>query len=867
MKKELLSKNGIKIFSFVAIAFAMLLTTQQSVAQTITTNTQGTNNGFFYSFWTQGASGTSYTGSPSMTLGTAGNYSTTWSNVNNFTAGKGWSPGTASRTVNFSGSFNGGTNGFLAVYGWTRSPLIEYYVVENYGDWTPPGGTSLGTFTSDGGTYNIYMTDRINQPSIDGTQTFKQFWSVRTTKRASGTVTFANHVAAWSAKGMTMGTSYDYQIMETEGYHSTGSSNITVSEGTASVIPTVSFTAPANNSTSCVGTPITLTASTSIASGSISKVDFYDGTTLLGTSTTSPYSYIWTNPSAGSHTIGVIATSAVPTASIKVTETITVNALPAAPTVTTPITYCQGATATSLTATGTSLKWYTVSSGGTSSTTAPTPTTSAAGTTTYYVSQTTGSCEGPRASIAVTVNTAPAKPTVTTPISYIQNTTASALTATGTALKWYTTASGGTGSSSAPTPSTTTVGTINYYVSQTVASCESPRETISVIVSGSTVTPTVTITAPANSSTSCEGSSITITALPVISSGTIANVEFYDGTTLLGTDTTSPYSYTWTNATAGSHTIGVIATSNASISSTKTTETITVNTVPSAPTVTTPINYMQNATASVLTATGTALKWYTTASGGTGSSSAPTPTTTTMGTVNYYVSQTINSCESPREIISIIVGTAVTTNQSGTNNGYFYTFWNDNSSGSASMNLGAGSNYSTIWSNVGNFVAGKGWATGSPTRVVNFSGSFNGGSNGYLSLYGWTRDSLIEYYVVENYGTWTPPGATSLGTYFSDGSIYNIYQTTRTDQPSIDGIQTFQQYWSVRTTKRTSGTINFGNHVAAWKAVGMNLGTSWDYQIMGTEGFQSSGNSNITISEGNYENSCNCTPTVTVTPN
>jgi hypothetical protein len=227
MKQKMLFKNGIKMLSLIVFIFI----TEQTNAQTVTTNIQSTHNGFFYSYWSQGASGSSFTGTPSMTLGAAGNYSTVWNNVNNFTAGKGWATGSPTRIINFSGSFDGGSNGYLAVYGWTRNALIEYYVVENYGSWTPPGGTSKGTFTSDGGTYNIYESTRTNQPSIDGTKTFQQYWSVRTTKRSSGTVTFANHVAAWMAKGMNLGTSWDYQIMETEGYHSSGSSNITLSEG------------------------------------------------------------------------------------------------------------------------------------------------------------------------------------------------------------------------------------------------------------------------------------------------------------------------------------------------------------------------------------------------------------------------------------------------------------------------------------------------------------------------------------------------------------------------------------------------------------------------------------------------------------
>lgn len=74
-----------------------------------------------------------------------------------------------------------------------------------------------------------------------------------------------------------------------------------------------------------------------------------------------------------------------------------------APVVTATVNYELGDLPTELTATGTSLKWYTAASGGTPSTTAPVPNTSVLGSVTYYVSQTLNDCEGPRAAITVNV--------------------------------------------------------------------------------------------------------------------------------------------------------------------------------------------------------------------------------------------------------------------------------------------------------------------------------------------------------------------------------------------------------------------------------------------------------------------------------
>ena len=219
--KKLSRKAPLLVFSCVLL-FSVA---PQSIAQTICNPQTGTQGGFFYSFWKDA-------GSACMTLGSGGNYDVTWSlGSGNMVCGKGWSTGSSSRRVGYNaGIWHPSGNAYLALYGWTRNPLIEYYVVDSWGTFRPPGGTSLGSVNTDGGTYQLYRAQRVNAPSIDGTRTFFQYWSVRTSKRPTGvnqTITFANHVNAWRNVGLNLG-SHVYQIMATEGFQSSGRSNLTV---------------------------------------------------------------------------------------------------------------------------------------------------------------------------------------------------------------------------------------------------------------------------------------------------------------------------------------------------------------------------------------------------------------------------------------------------------------------------------------------------------------------------------------------------------------------------------------------------------------------------------------------------------------
>jgi endo-1,4-beta-xylanase len=190
-------------------------------------NRTGEHDGFFFTFWKS-------SGEACLTFTAPGGYATRYrlNRHENLVAGLGWRVGTLDRRLTYRADrFEAGTSSYLTLYGWSTDPLIEYYVVDSWGsDFTPPGpgARMLGTVDSDGGTYRIYRTKRTRQPSILGTRTFHQFWSVRTERRAMGgdnAITFANHVAAWRRHGMRLG-SMNYQVLATEGYGSTGESRV-----------------------------------------------------------------------------------------------------------------------------------------------------------------------------------------------------------------------------------------------------------------------------------------------------------------------------------------------------------------------------------------------------------------------------------------------------------------------------------------------------------------------------------------------------------------------------------------------------------------------------------------------------------------
>jgi hypothetical protein len=177
----------------------------------------------------------------------------------------------------------------------------------------------------------------------------------------------------------------------------------------------------------------------------------------------------------------------------------------AAPTTTASIEYCQGATASALTATatsGNSLYWYLNATGGTAASSAPTPSTASAGSYTYYVSQyNAAGDESPRASINVTVNALPSTPTINAggPTSFCTG---------GNVVLTSSEATGNVWSSSEVSQAITVSSTGVYTVTYTDNNgCSATSAATSVNVSNA---PIPTINAPATEA--CSGETIVLTA-------------------------------------------------------------------------------------------------------------------------------------------------------------------------------------------------------------------------------------------------------------------------------------------------------------------------------------------------------------------
>jgi endo-1,4-beta-xylanase len=178
----------------------------------------GSCGSYWYTHWTNG-------GSASFNCNGSNGFSLSFSGAS-FVSGIGWSSG-SSRTISWSGSCSG-CNWGPGVYGWQRNPLIEYYIGKS-------GGSSAGTYTCNGNSYNLNIDRRYGQPSIDGTSDFDQY---NCNGPRNGPVDMGCHFNAWRNLGKG-GSSQDYMVVMVESWSGgSGSANVSLGGGGGSTTTT-----------------------------------------------------------------------------------------------------------------------------------------------------------------------------------------------------------------------------------------------------------------------------------------------------------------------------------------------------------------------------------------------------------------------------------------------------------------------------------------------------------------------------------------------------------------------------------------------------------------------------------------------------
>jgi hypothetical protein len=282
---------------------------------------------------------------------------------------------------------------------------------------------------------------------------------------------------------------------------------------TVNPLPTATLTAPANG-TVIQGAPgtISIAANATDANGSISRVDFYNGAALLGSDTSAPYQFTWSNVAAGTYTINAYAVDNHGGTSAASSASVVVNALPSA-SISTPAAGMRFTPPASIT-----------------------------------INASASDSDGTIAQVEFFNGARLIGADTTSPFSAVD----------------------------ANLPLGTYSLTVRATDNRGGISPMSPAVSVEVV---NNVPPTVLITSPSNNASFTPPATINIAANASDDSG-VTKVEFFNGSTLLSTDNSAPYSYAWTNIATGSYILTARATDNQSATTTSAPITVVVNQPP-----------------------------------------------------------------------------------------------------------------------------------------------------------------------------------------------------------------------------------------------------------------------------------------------
>lgn len=321
-----------------------------------------------------------------------------------------------------------------------------------------------------------------------------------------GTATTAPYTVAWSnvASGNYVVTA---RATDNKGGVTTSAAiNVSVDS-----VPTISIASPANHATFDAPATITLTANAADSDGTISKVEYFTGTSLIGIAMAAPYTVTWANVASGTYVVTAKATDNKGQASTSAAINVSVNGLPTVA-ITSPANNATFLAPTSLT---------------------------------------------------VTVNAADTDGAVTK-VEFFNN---------GTLIAQHI----GTTSPYTMTLDKPAAGT---YVITAQATDDKGGTTVSSPITftvNANQLPTVSLTGPTEGQTYLAPASITLSATANDTDGTVQRVELYQGATLLATLAQPPYTYEWKGVAAGNYTLFAKAIDNLDGTSTSSAIHVTVN--------------------------------------------------------------------------------------------------------------------------------------------------------------------------------------------------------------------------------------------------------------------------------------------------
>jgi regulation of enolase protein 1 (concanavalin A-like superfamily) len=390
----------------------------------------------------------------------------------------------------------------------------------------------------------------------------------------------------------------------------TTSAPVSISVGsTSNQPPTVSITSPASGATFSTGANVTISASATDADGSVARVDFYRGSTMIGSDTSAPYSVTWSSATAGSHSLTAVARDNAGATRTSAAVAITVGSTSSGP-VPSPwanrdvgspsrrgaashasgVFTVRGAGADIW---GSSDQFHMVHQVLEGDVELVARIDSLSGTTTAKAGIMIREALSAGAR-NVFVAARPSGGWAMQARTWGSGSTRTIGTRSGAAPGWIRIVRAGnvfTGYTSADGSSWTQIGSVTFGMASRVqvGLAVTSRNT-STLATGafsnvsartpsgdSNQAPSVSLTAPSAGATFTAPANVTLTASASDADGSVAKVDFYRGSTLIGSDTTSPYSVTWSSAAAGTYSLTAVATDNDGAKRTSAAVGITVN--------------------------------------------------------------------------------------------------------------------------------------------------------------------------------------------------------------------------------------------------------------------------------------------------